>query len=165
MTKKHLKVVVASLLMLCGMTAMAQTLTDEAATALWPLDLGTGGQTATISPESASAYFKSTYETHGSNLTCVAKTVDGNKQTGYKPANQDGSANDGNAVDFIVVPKTGLNFTPTEVSLQSTRYLHRRRSIDIAWVNLTARPSRWRRDLRPTATTRATATCQRSATP
>lgn len=135
MTKNHLKVVVASLLMLCGMTAMAQTLTDEAATALWPLDLGTEGQTATISPESASAYFKSAYETHGSNLTCVAKTVDGNKQTGYKPANQDGSANDGNAVDFIVVPKTGLNFTPTEVSLQSTRYGTDGGKIDIAWVN------------------------------
>ena len=135
MTKNYLKMIAALALLMCGMTAVGQTLTNEATSALWALDLGTEGQTPTFSPETTSAYFKNAYVTNGSSLSYGSKTVDGKKQTTFKPKQQDGSANDDNAVEFIIVPKTGLNFTPTEVSLQSTRYGTDGGKIDIAWIN------------------------------
>lgn len=136
MIKSYLKTIAAATLALCGLTATAQTLTDSEATATWPFDKGTEGQTATIAPEASAVYFKNAYASHGEGFSAVSsKSYNNSKQTLFTPATQDGGASLSNAVNFMLVPKNGLTFTPTEVSLVATRYGTDGGNIDISWVN------------------------------
>ena len=136
MAKNYLRTIMASCLLAGGMTAAAQALTDKEATATWPFDQGTAGQTATISPEECATYFKTCYEHHGSSFSEVGKkTVDDMTQTIVKVETVQNAPSDNGAVNFSIDPKAGLTFTPTEVAFSCTRYGTDGGKIDIAWVN------------------------------
>jgi pectin methylesterase-like acyl-CoA thioesterase len=110
----------------------------KAVKATWAFNLGEGGQTATLAPEAANAYFKTSYEQHGASLiykgTGKADNTDF-AQTKFQPSQQDGSANADNFIDFVIVPKTGLKFTPTKVTFNSTRWGTGGGNIDYAWFS------------------------------
>jgi len=110
---------------------VAETLENEAATITFPFNLGTEGQTATFS-ENVASFFKTSYVEHGDNLTL--KDVNSG-QTRFQPtiANE-GSANDGNRIDFMVIPVAGLKFVPTKVSFNTTRYGTDGGKIDVSWI-------------------------------
>ena len=103
------------------------------ATATFAFHLGTDGQTATFDGESA-GYFLNSKVVYGANLTLkdqytIAETV----QTRFQPSVQDRAASEDNAICFLIQPQFGYKFTPTEVSLNTTRYGTDGGLIDIAW--------------------------------
>ncbi len=105
-------------------------------TATWPFDLGTEGQTATITPDGSDEWFKSCYVLVGSKLSFKdTRDVDGTTQTRLQPTEQASGAADDNMIRFVISPKTGLKFTPSKVSFTSTRFGTDGGQIDIAWVN------------------------------
>ena len=108
-------------------------------TATWPFDLGTEGQTATFTPEGSDGWFSSSYVQVGSNLSYYrTKAANGEGepvQTTFQPGAQDSGPTESNAVGFMIVPKTGLNFTPTKVSFTSSKFGTGGGTLDIAWVN------------------------------
>ena len=140
MVKNHLHTFVCALVtMLAGilpaMQISAQTVNSEV-TATWPFDLGTEGQTATITPENGGEWFKSCYVLAGSKIAFHdTRNVDGTTQTRFQPTEQASGPSDDNMVRFVVSPKTGLKFTPSKVSFTSTRFGTDGGNIDIAWVN------------------------------
>ena len=118
-----------------AMQISAQTVNSEV-TATWPFDLGTEGQTATITPENGGEWFKSCYVLAGSKIAFHdTRNVDGTTQTRFQPTEQASGPSDDNMVRFVVSPKTGLKFTPSKVSFTSTRFGTDGGNIDIAWVN------------------------------
>ena len=138
MTKNYLKSIIASCMLIGSMTATAQTLSNKEASATWLLDQGTAGQTATISPEDCSSYFKSCYEQHGSSFGEVGKkTVDDLTETTVKVASggSQSAPSEAGAVNFTVNLKKGLTFTPSEIAFDCTRFGTDGGKIDIAWVN------------------------------
>ncbi|MCR4919983.1 MAG: pectin esterase [Prevotella sp.] len=108
------------------------TLDNEPATASFPFNLGTDGQTATFSQ---AAYFLNSKVTYGSNLTLDGKDNKGHNQTWFNPAAKETNAAESNAIRFIVTPKPGLRFTATKVSFKATRYGTNGGYMDIAWQN------------------------------
>ena len=73
MANKHLHAFVCTLIALLGgvilpMPISAQMVNSDV-TATWPFDLGTEGQTATITPEDGGEWFNSNYVLLGSNFT------------------------------------------------------------------------------------------------
>lgn len=140
MVKNHLHTFVCALVtMLAGilptMQISAQTV-DSEVTATWPFDLGTEGQTATITPADGGEWFKSCYVLAGSKIAFHdTRNVDGTTQTRFQPTEQASGPSDDNMVRFVVSPKTGLKFTPSKVSFTSTRFGTDGGNIDIAWVN------------------------------
>ena len=111
---------------------VAVTLDHEATTVSFPFSQGIEGQTASF-PEATAAYFKTSYVDHGENLTL--KDASGS-QTRFQPSiSNEGSANDGNRIDFMVIPVAGLKFQPTSVSFKSTRYGTDGGKVDVSWVN------------------------------
>lgn len=132
----YMKALIFIVLSFAGMKASAQQLTNQAATATWAFDKGASGQVATFTPTGSDAYFKNSYEQHGSNLTIVgAKTIAGITETAYQPSAQDASASETNAINWMIAPKNGLTFTPTKVSVQSTRFGTDAGTLDFTWVN------------------------------
>ena len=115
---------------------VSETVDNQTATILFPFDKGTEGQTATYS-EGAEGWFKTNYVTIGENLIIKgAGNVNGTSQTQIQPnISNEGSANDGNAIDFLFIPKKGLTFTPTKVSFKTTRYGTDGGKIDVSWLN------------------------------
>ena len=110
------------------------TMENEPVTVSFPFHEGKEGQTATFGPdEKMGAYFKTSYVELGSSLTYKG-TGSVNKQTMVQPAQQDGSANEGNAVNFYFIPKKGLIFTPTKISFNMTRYGTDGGKVDASWV-------------------------------
>ena len=109
-------------------------LENEPVTISFPFHEGGKGQTATYGPdEKMAAYFKSSYVELGSSLTY--KGVGSvRKQTLVQPAQQDGSANEGNGVNFYFTPKRGMVFTPTKVSFNTSRYGTDGGKVDASWV-------------------------------
>ncbi|MCD8290532.1 MAG: pectinesterase family protein [Prevotella sp.] len=104
-------------------------------TATWPFDEGTEGQTATYSPDNMSSYFKTSYVSLGSEIYILrAKEVNSIMYTEIQPTVQASGADDAtNGIDFTIVPKTGLTFTPTNVSFDAERDGTDGGMLDIAW--------------------------------
>lgn len=149
MVNKHLHAFVCTLVALLGalfpMAAGAQDVNSEV-TATWPFDLGTEGQTATITPTEGGEWFKSSYVMLGSNFTYNGtekpKDKNGNvdntnepMQTKIKSAGKDGGATENNAIEFMLSPKTGMKFTPTKVEFTSSKFGTGGGRFDISWVN------------------------------
>lgn len=143
MANKHLHVFVCVLIALLGgvispMPISAQTVNSDV-TATWPFNLGTEGQTATITPTEGDGWFKSNYVTLGSNFTYngteTPKEDGALPQTKIQSAGKDKGATENNAIEFMLSPKTGLKFTPTKVSFISTKWGTGGGIYDIFWVN------------------------------
>lgn len=149
MVNKHLHAFVCTLVALLGaffpIAAGAQDVNSEV-TATWPFDLGTEGQTATITPTEGGEWFKSNYVMLGSNFTYNGtekpKDKNGNvdntnepTQTKIKSAGKDGGATENNAIEFMLSPKTGMKFTPTKVEFTSSKFGTGGGRFDISWVN------------------------------
>ena len=150
MANKHLHAFVCTLIALLGwvilpMPISAQTVNSDVA-ATWPFDLGTEGQTATITPEDGGEWFNSNYVLLGSNFTYNGTekpkdkngNVDNTKeptQTKILSASKDGGATENNAIEFMLTPKSGLKFTPTNVSFISSKFGTNGGKLDISWIN------------------------------
>lgn len=140
MVKNQLHTFACTLIALLGsllfpMQISAQDVNSDV-TATWPFDLGTEGQTATITPDGSDEWFKSCYVLVGSKLSFKdTRDVDGTTQTRLQPTEQASGAADDNMIRFVISPKTGLKFTPSKVSFTSTRFGTDGGQIDIAWVN------------------------------
>jgi len=111
---------------------VAETLDGEAATITFPFNQGTEGQVATFD-ESIARFFKTSYVEHGDNLTL--KDVNSG-QTRFQPSiSNEGSANDGNRIDFMVIAVAGMKFVPTNVKFNTTRFGTDGGKVDVSWVN------------------------------
>ena len=108
------------------------TLDNEPASITFPFHDGTEGQTATFSNAD---YFLNSKVTHGDGVVLEGKDNKGLNQTWFNPVAKDGSANEGNAIRFLFTPKPGFTFTPTNVSVTSTRFGTNGGKLDIAWKN------------------------------
>lgn len=127
------------------MPISAQTVNSDV-TATWPFDLGTEGQTATITSEDGGEWFNSNYVLLGSNFTYNGTekpkdkngNVDNTKeptQTKILSASKDGGPTQNNAIEFMLTPKSGLKFTPTNVSFISSKFGTNGGKLDISWIN------------------------------
>lgn len=120
------------------MPISAQTV-DSDVTATWPFDLGTEGQTATITPEDGGEWFNSNYVLLGSNFTYNGTETpkgDGElTQTKIQSKGKDSGPTENNAIEFMLSPKSGLTFTPTKVSFVSTKWGTGGGIYDIFWIN------------------------------
>ncbi len=102
---------------------------------LWPFSLGTTDQVATYTT-GTEGYFNQDYFTVGSNLKLLDYNTTFNITfTRFQPYTQAGSASDADAVTFGIRPKTGLTFTPTNVSFDCLRYGTDGGAIDVIWVS------------------------------
>lgn len=115
----------------------ATTLENEAATATFPFNLGTDGQTATFGDDAD--YFLSSKVAYGSNLKIAGKKnpndITSMVQTVFEPIAKEGAAAETNDITFLINPKPGFTFTPTKVSFKGTRYGTNGGKIDISWLN------------------------------
>jgi len=115
------------------------TLTDEPATATFAFNLGTEEQKADFG--TAGSYFVTSKVTWGSNL--FLKGLDSNSigQTQFEPYTQQNEGESGtaadetNAIRFLIQPNYGFTFTPTKVSLKTTRYGTDNGLLDLSWEN------------------------------
>jgi hypothetical protein len=109
-------------------------LENAEATATFPFDLGTENQTADFGE--AADYFISSKVVYGDNLTLKdANNGAGIVETRFEPSTQINSPTDENLIQFLIQPKYGLSFTPTKVSLKTTRFGTDNGLLDIAWLN------------------------------
>ena len=110
----------------------AETVDNQTATATFAFNQGTENQTATFNQE-AQGWFKNSYVVHGDNV--ILKDANSG-QTRFQPSiSNEGSASDGNAIIFYIIPKDGLTFTPTKASFKTTRYGTDGGKVDVSWVN------------------------------
>ena len=115
------------------------TLTDEPAVATFPFNLGTEGQKADFG--TAADYFITSKVTYGSNLKIKGLDSKGNGQTQFEPFSQQNeseggtAADESNAIRFLIQPGFGFTFTPTKVSLKTTRYGTDNGLLDFSWQN------------------------------
>lgn len=119
------------------MPISAQTV-DSDVTATWPFDLGTEGQTATITPEDVGEWFKNSYVEIGSGLIIPegkeTEAVDGLTLTKLRPTVKATTPDDNATVKFMISPKNGLKFKPTEISFRAARFGTDDCLIDISWI-------------------------------
>ena len=139
-TKKYVEIVPTKTAYLYSITVVqkapkeATTLENEAATATFPFNLGTDGQTANFGDDAD--YFLSSKVAYGSGLFIKGKDNKNLGQTQFNPYNDnEKNANDGNAILFLINPKPGFTFTPTKVSVTSTRFGTDGGKLDFAWQN------------------------------
>lgn len=101
---------------------------------------GNGEETQTADFGAAAKFFKSSYVSAGDQLKWAGqKSAGGVSQTGFQPIlNNEGSANEGNSIDFIINPLNGLSFTPTKISFQTTRHGTDGGKVDASWLNADA---------------------------
>ncbi len=113
---------------------VSQTVHQEPAVVTFPFNAGTEGQTAVFGPQpEVESYFKSSYASHGEGLVIKGASM---SQTLFQPtASNEAAANEGNAVDFIIIPMKGLIFTPRRVSFVTTRFGTDGGKVDASWVN------------------------------
>ena len=115
------------------------TLDNEPATATFAFNLGTEGQKADFGD--ANDYFITSKVTYGSNLILKGLDANGIGQTQFEPLTQqnEGSnptaADESNAIRFLIQPNFGFTFTPTKVSLKTTRYGTDNGLLDFSWQN------------------------------
>lgn len=142
MANKHLHAFVCTLIALLGgvilpMPISAQTVNSDV-TATWPFDLGTEGQTATITPEDGGKWFKNSYVEIGSGLIIPegkeTEAVDGLTLTKLRPTVKATTPDDNATVKFMISPKNGLKFKPTEISFRAARFGTDDCLIDISWI-------------------------------
>lgn len=142
MANKHLHAFVCTLIALLGgvilpMPISAQTVNSDV-TATWPFDLGTEGQTATITPEDGGEWFKNSYVEIGSGLIIPegkeTEAVDGLTLTKLRPTVKATTPDDNATVKFMISPKNGLKFKPTEISFRAARFGTDDCLIDISWI-------------------------------
>jgi len=109
-------------------------LENEPVTISFPFHEGGDNQTAVFGPEEKmGAYFKSSYVELGATLSYKGVgSVE--QQTLIQPAQQDGAANDDNAITFYFLPKKGMIFTPSKVSFHTTRYGTDGGKVDVSWL-------------------------------
>ncbi len=111
----------------------AITLDNEPATATFPFNEGTEGQTATFSNAD---YFLNSKVTYGEGLFIKDKNNgSGFDMTRFEPTAQNNSVDETNAIRFLIQPKPGFVFTPTKVALKTTRFGTDNGLLDIAWQN------------------------------
>ena len=117
----------------------AITLDNEAASATFAFNLGTEGQKAAFSNAD---YFLSSKVSYGSGLTLKdkntltdAETSTSVDMTRFEPKAKETAAAESNAIRFLITPKPGFTFTPTKVSLKTTRFGTDGGKLDIAWQN------------------------------
>jgi len=142
-TKKYVEIVPTKTAYLYSITVVqkapkeATTLENEAATATFPFNLGTDGQTATFGDDAD--YFLSSKVAYGSNLKIAGKKnpndITSMVQTVFEPIAKEGAAAETNDITFLINPKPGFTFTPTKVSFKGTRYGTNGGKIDISWLN------------------------------
>ena len=108
------------------------TLDNEAATATFPFNLGTEGQTATFSKPD---YWLTSKVTLGSNLFIKGMDAKQQGQTVVQTNGKETAAGETNAIRFLIQPKFGFTFTPTKVSLKAAKYGTDNGTIDISWLN------------------------------
>ena len=56
-------------------------------------------------------------------------------QTRFMPYDQNNSPDETNVIKFLIQPKHGLTFTPTNVAFKTTRFGTDNGLLDIAWLN------------------------------
>lgn len=108
------------------------TLDKEPATATFTFDLGTEGQNADINCED---YFMASKVTYGSDLTLDGKDNKKLDMTWFGIVAGTSAADESNAIRFIIQPNFGLEFTPTKVSFEMTRFGTDGGYVDVAWEN------------------------------
>ncbi len=109
-----------------------KTVNGQNAAVTFKFDNAQEGQTATYS-EDTEGWFKTSYTTLGANLYYNGVSLN---QSKINPTmSNEGSANDGNAINFYLIPKKGLTFMPTKVSFKTTRYGTNGGKTDVSWVN------------------------------
>ena len=109
-------------------------LTDVPATATFPFDLGTEGQTADFG-EAADNFIASKVTVGEGLFIKDANTGVGFAQNRIEPYDQNNSPDASNVINFIIQPKYGLTFTPTSVAFKTTRYGTDNGLLDIKWLN------------------------------
>ena len=115
------------------------TLDNEPATATFAFNAGTEGQKADFGE--AADYFITSKVTYGSNLFIKGLGSIGGGQTQFEPLKQQNegesgtAADESNAIRFLIQPNFGLTFTPTKVSLKTTRYGTDNGLLDFSWQN------------------------------
>ncbi|MCR4603926.1 MAG: hypothetical protein K5683_10425 [Prevotella sp.] len=115
------------------------TLDNEPVIATFPFNLGTDDQKADFG--TAADYFITSKVTYGSNLILKGLDANGIGQTQFEPITQQNepsggtAADESNAIRFLVQPGFGFTFTPTKVSLKTTRYGTDNGLIDVSWQN------------------------------
>ena len=119
--------------------AEATVLDNEPATVTFAFNLGTEGQKAEFGE--AAPYFITSKVTWGSNLELFGLDTNGIGQTQFMPIEQQNeveggtAADESNAIRFLFQPCFGFTFTPTKVSLKTTRFGTDNGLLDIAWEN------------------------------
>ncbi len=113
--------------------ALSSTVESTEVTATWTFSAGTEGQVATYTPAGYDGYFKQDYVETGSNLTYGSKTFNGDTFTTFDPTTTSNSGDAINDIDFTIIPKTGLTFTPTKVSFDAIRIGTSGGNLDISW--------------------------------
>ena len=116
------------------------TLDNEPANVTFAFNLGTEGQKADFGE--AADYFVTSKVTYGSNLQLFGvNSVAGVAQTQFMPLTQQNeseggtAADESNAIRFLFQPNYGLSFTPTKVTLKTSRFGTDNGLLDIAWEN------------------------------
>ena len=111
---------------------VAETVKDQTATITYAFDQGIDGQTGVYSTGS-DGWFKSNYSEYGATLSINGVSLN---QTKFQPSiANEGNANEDNQINFYIIPKNGLSFTPTKVSFNTTRYGTNGGKVDASWVN------------------------------
>ena len=119
MKRQILRNALILLCVICGLPALAQTFTNEAASVTFPMN-GTLDEPAVATPDGA---FTTTSVSFGKNLQNVAaQAFDGTTYTRFQPSDKGGAENDDNAVEFKVIPSKGVTFTPAKVSANIMRF-------------------------------------------
>lgn len=109
-----------------------ETVDNQTATVTFAFDQATEGQTGTYS-ENAGGWFKNNYTEHGSTLAINGVALN---QTKFQPANNnEAGANEGNQINFYIIPKDGLTFTPTRIAFNTTRYGTNGGKVDALWIS------------------------------
>jgi len=111
---------------------VAETVENQTALITYAFDQGVDGQAGVYSAGSE-GWFKSNYTEYGATLSVNGVSLN---QTKFQPSiANEGSANEDNQINFYIIPKNGLTFTPTKVSFNTTRYGTNGGLVDASWVN------------------------------
>lgn len=107
---------------------------NVSATATFPFDLGTEGQTADFGD--AADFFLNSKVLYGEGLQLKdANSGAGIVETRFEPYSQNNTPDATNLIQFTIQPKFGLTFTPTKVSFKTTRFGTDNGLLDVAWLN------------------------------
>ncbi len=144
-----MRTITLSLMLLFTLTGWAEnsvetTLDNEPVKVTFAFNEGTKGQKATFAlaqGDDAAPYFITSKVTWGSNLEFYGLDANNIGQTQFMPIEQQNeseggtAADESNAIRFLFQPCFGYTFTPTKVSLNTTRFGTDNGLLDIAWEN------------------------------